>query len=253
MKAACRYKKILNRLPTALALVLFAGAMEVVGRYDLSLFLPRFSTVLRTLWNLVMAGPLWEAILRSLDSFVMGVTSAAVGGILAGLVLGRYPLIAAVFDPFIGFMMSAPLPTLVPVLIVLFGVGRVVVLLTVFLFAFFIILVNTRAGVEGTRQSLVDMARSYGASEVQLLGKVYLPSALPSIATGLRLGVINGFKGLIIAEMMLGLGGLGRLLAQYANVYLISHLYAVVLTVMGMALLGAYVVQALDGLFIRWK
>jgi len=123
----------------------------------------------------------------------------------------------------------------------------------VFLFAFFIILVNTRAGVEGTRQSLVDMARSYGASEVQLLGKVYLPSALPSIATGLRLGVINGFKGLIIAEMMLGLGGLGRLLAQYANVYLISHLYAVVLTVMGMALLGAYVVQALDGLFIRWK
>ncbi|MDR7534294.1 MAG: ABC transporter permease subunit [Armatimonadota bacterium] len=240
-------------LPTLGALVAFVMAVEAVGRLDLSLFLPTFSAVARVWWQLLQAGPLLAAVLKSLVAFGIGFGAATAGGIVSGLVLGRFRLLGLVFDPFFNVMMSAPLVAFVPVLITLFGISDVVVVVTVFLFAFFVIVVNTRTGFEGTDRRLVEMARSYGAGELQLFLRVYVPAALPAIMVGLQLGIVNGVKGLVVGEMLLALVGLGEFLVRYANVFLITHLYAVIATIMTMALVASYAVQLVDRVLIRWK
>ncbi len=213
-------------LPTVLALAGLVLAVETIGRFDISLFLPTFSAVARVWLRLVREGVLPRAVETSLTSLAVGFGSAALAGIVLGLALGRYRLAGRVLDPYINFMMSAPLAAFVPVLIAIFGVSGRVVTITVFLFSFFIVLVNTRTGLEGTPRSLVEMARSYGAGDLALFRYIYLPAALPAIMVGLQLGAVNAVKGLVVGEMMLALLGLGQLLVQYANVFLITHLYA---------------------------
>lgn len=240
-------------LPVALAIVALFVVAEALGSLGRFLFLPRASSVLAAWWQMAREGVLLPTLLGSLRALVIGYAAAAVAGVGVGLLVGRFRLLGEVLDPFINVLMSAPLVALVPVLITLFGINEIVVVLTVFLFSFFVILVNARAGIRGTEPSLVDMAASLGAGELQAMSSIYLPSALPSIMVGLQLGAVTAVKGLLVGEMLVALTGLGELLAKYANMFLITRLYATILTILVLALLASYAVQAADRLLIRWK
>src|SRR5207244_4086567 len=111
---------------------------------------------------------------------VKGFVPAAVLGVAVGLAMGRFATVRHLLDGWVNALMSAPLSALVPVLIALFGIRDTVVAATVFMFSFFVIVVNTLTGVRSTDPSLVEMARSFGAGEFALFGRVYLPSALPA-------------------------------------------------------------------------
>ena len=149
--------------------------------------------------------------------------------------------------------MSAPLSALVPVLIALFGIRDTVVAATVFLFAFFVIVVNTMTGVRGTERSLVDMARAFGAGEASLFARIYLPAALPAIMLGLRLGAVQAVKGMVVGEMLISLVGLGERLIYYGNTFLIPELYAVIASVLIIAILSSTLVQSAERALVRWK
>jgi len=101
--------------------------------------------------------------------------------------------------------------------------------------------------------SLVEMARSFGAGEFALFGRVYLPSALPAVMLGLRLGVVQAVKGMVVGEMLISLVGLGERLIYYGNTFLIAELYAVIASVLLIALATSQLAQALDRALIRWK
>jgi NitT/TauT family transport system permease protein len=246
-------KTLRAALPALAAVAGLAVLMEVLGRLDVSLFLPRFSSVVAVWWDMVRTGPLLRTLATSVRALLLGYAAAAAGGIVVGLLLGRYRGLARTFEPYVNAMMSAPLVALVPVLITLFGISEVVVVVTVFLFAFFVVLVNTRTGLESTDPSLVAMARSFGAGELQTFRKIYLPAALPAIMVGLELGAVTAVKGLVIGEMLVALTGMGELLAKYANMFLVTRLYAVILTILVLALLASYSVQALHRVLVRWK
>jgi NitT/TauT family transport system permease protein len=242
-----------DALLVAGALAGLAAVLELVGRLDLSLFLPRVSDVVAMWWVLVKEGVLLPVLARSLRSLLLGYAAAAVVGVALGLVLGRSRLLGQAFDPYVNMLMSAPLVALVPILITIFGISEVVVVVTVFLFSFFVVLVNTRTGMQAAERSVLEMARSFGASEPQIFRSIYLPAALPSIMVGLELGAVTAVKGLVVGEMLVALVGLGELLAKYGNVFLITRLYAVILTILVLALLCSYAVQLADRLVIRWK
>jgi NitT/TauT family transport system permease protein len=178
---------------------------------------------------------------------------ASVVGIAIGLAMGRFRTVRYLLDGWINALMSAPLSALVPVLIALFGIRDTVVTATVFLFAFFVIVVNTMTGVRGTERSLVDMARSFGASETALFARIYLPSALPAAMLGLRLGAVQAVKGMVVGEMLISLVGLGERLIYYGNTFLIPELYAIIASVLVVALLSATLVQACERALVRWK
>ena len=235
------------------AILVLAIVWEIVGRLDVSMFVPPFSTVTAAWWRLVVDGTLPRAASSSLVSLVEGFVPAAVLGVALGLAMGRFAALRHLLDGWINTLMSAPLSALVPVLIALFGIRDTVVAAAVFMFSFFVIVVNTMTGVRGTERALVEMARSFGAGEGALFGRIYLPSALPAIMLGLRLGAVQAVKGMVVGEMLISLVGLGERLIYYGNTFLIVDLYAVILTVLVIALAVSQLAQSLDRALIRWR
>jgi NitT/TauT family transport system permease protein len=226
---------------------------EILGRFDLSTFLPPVSRVAVAWWTLVTNGTLPHAAASSLLSLVKGFVPAALLGVAVGLAMGRFRTVRYLLDGWVNALMSAPLSALVPVLIALFGIRDTVVAATVFMFSFFVIVVNTMTGVRSTDRSLVEMARAFGAGEATLFGRIYLPAALPALMLGLRLGVVQAVKGMVVGEMLISLVGLGERLIYYGNTFLIPDLYAVIVSVLLIALLTASLVQRADAALVRWK
>ena len=242
-----------DRRAAVIALVGLVVAWEIVGRLDISMFVPPLSHVAAVWWRLVVDGTLGRAASSSLTSLVKGFVPAAVLGVLVGLLMGRFATVRRVLDGWVNALMSAPLSALVPVLIALFGVRDTVVAATVFMFSFFVIVVNTQAGVRGTEPSLVEMARSFGAGEVKLFARIYLPAALPAVMLGVRLGLVQAVKGMVVGEMLISLVGFGERLIYYGNTFLITELYAVILSVLAIALLTSQAAYACDRALVRWK
>jgi NitT/TauT family transport system permease protein len=240
----------------AVTLAALAGLVigwELLGRLEISMFIPPLSRVVAVWWQLLGDGTLPRAASSSLLSLVKGFVPAAVLGVVVGLAMGRFALVRHVLEGWVNALMSAPLSALVPILIALFGIRDTVVAATVFMFSFFVIVVNTETGVRGTERSLVDMARAFGAGEAALFGRIYLPAALPAVTLGLRLGVVQAVKGMVVGEMLISQVGLGERLIYYGNTFLIVELYAVILSVLVLALLTAQAAQAVDRTLVRWK
>lgn len=226
---------------------------ELLGRLDVSMFVPPISRIAAAWWQLLGNGTLATAASSSLVSLAKGFGPAAVLGVAVGLAMGRFRTVRYLLDGWVNALMSAPLSALVPVLIALFGIRDTVVAATVFMFSFFVIVVNTMTGVRGTERSLVEMARVFGAGEVALFRRIYLPAALPAIMLGLRLGAVQAVKGMVVGEMLISLVGLGERLIYYGNTFLITELYAVIVSVLVIALLASQAVQAADRALVRWK
>jgi NitT/TauT family transport system permease protein len=226
---------------------------EVLGRLDVSMFVPPLSRVAGAWWRLAGDGTIPRAASGSLLSLAKGFVPAAVFGVLLGLAMGRFASVRHLLDGWVNTLMSAPLSALVPVLIALFGIRDTVVAAAVFTFSFFVIVVNTAAGVRSTDRGLVEMARSFGGGEVALFRRIYLPSALPALMLGVRLGAVQAVKGMVVGEMLISLVGLGERLIYYGNTFLITELYAVILTVLGIALVISQLAALAEGALVKWK
>jgi ABC-type nitrate/sulfonate/bicarbonate transport system permease component len=123
----------------------------------------------------------------------------------------------------------------------------------VFLFAIFVIIINTMTGVKQVDTVLLEMARSFGAREREIFFKIMLPAALPAIMAGLRLGMGRAVKGMVTAEMLLTLTGIGAMIMQYGSSFATDSLFAVILTILLVALLAMKAVQWIDRRLTGWK
>lgn len=226
---------------------------EAVGRADVALFVPPLSRVLGTWWVLAVDGTLARALSTSLLALAQGFGLALLVGVALGAAMGCSRAVQYVCDPYMNALTSAPLSALIPVLMALFGVRGTVVTATVFLFAAPVIAVNTMTGVKGVDRSVQEMARAFGATPRQFFAKILIPAALPAILAGTHLGAMQAVKGMVVGEMLISLMGLGERLIYYGNTFLILHLYAVILTVVALALLAAQLIHLADRALIRWK
>jgi NitT/TauT family transport system permease protein len=141
--------------------------------------------------------------------------------------------------------LSAPLSALVPVFMILFGLGTPTVIVTVFMFAVWIIVLDTRAGVLSISPSLMEMSRSFGASRAERF-KMVLLAALPEILAGIRLGMIRGVKGVVIGQLLVSIIGVGALFQLYQQNFLMAHFWALVLILFTIALTLAELVAKLE-------
>ena len=149
--------------------------------------------------------------------------------------------------------MSAPTTAFVPVLILWFGLGMESRIAVVFLFAIFVIIINTMTGVKQVDTVLMEMARSFCAREREIFFKIMLPAALPAIMAGLRLGMGRAVKGMVTAEMLLTLTGIGAMIMQYGSSFATDSLFAVILTILMVALVAMKAVQWIDRRLTGWK
>jgi NitT/TauT family transport system permease protein len=249
--AAARHRGALAR-PALLALLLGACLWEGIARLWQIPFLPPFSHVLRTAAGLITSGEVLGYLAASMAALLLGYVLAVVAGVALGLLMGRYRKVEYALDVYVNAMLATPKIVLVPVLFALFGLNRSVQVAIVFLSAFFVIVVNTMSGIRHVDVSTIEMARSFGASERQLFAKVLLPGSLPLTMAGLRLGMGRAVKGMINAEMLIAVFGLGGLLSTYGSRFDAEGVFAVLLIVVSVALLCSFVVQSIERRVTRW-
>jgi NitT/TauT family transport system permease protein len=156
------------RVPMMASILVWCLVWEIVGQTGLMYLVPPFSSVLVAVVELVQLEKFQAATVTTLRSFASGIALAAVIGIALGVLMGRVKAADKLLGMWVNLFVSAPLSALVPVLMILSGMGERTIVVSVFLFAVWIIVLDTRAGVLHVSASLIDMGRSYGASRWQL-------------------------------------------------------------------------------------
>ena len=211
-----------------LSLAVWFLLWEAVGRAGLSSIVPPFTSVIEAAITLVPSDKFHAAALITLRSFGLGMALAIAVGIPLGLLMARAKSIGRILGLWVNIFVSAPISALVPLLMAVVGIGETTVVVTVFLFAVFVITLDTQVGITHADRSLVEMARSFGASRSQLYTKVLFLSALPEILAGVRLGAIRGVKGVVIGQLLVAIIGVGELFEVYSNNFLMEEFWALV-------------------------
>lgn len=214
---------------------------EVFARALGSLLFPPLSSTLIALGQLLVTPSFWEALWTSNQAMILGYSVAAIAGVGLGVLIARWRAGEKMIDPYLSIMLATPIAALIPVLILVAGLGLFARSLIVFVFSVVVIIVNTRTGLRTLEPSWVEMARCFGANEAQLWVKVLLPGALPGVVTGLRLGLGRALTGMVAVELTLIAVGIGRLILDYQATFEAASVYAVVLVVIfeAVSILGA--------------
>jgi NitT/TauT family transport system permease protein len=211
------------------------------------------SDIVGRVGNWIERGTLGFHMAITLQEMAMGFTIGSVLGVSIGFLMGRSLLLARLFDPFIIGFNSIPKLALAPLFILWFGVGlepKVVLVTTV---VFFLVFLNTYAGVRDTDRELVDIVRLMGASQRDLLSMVVLPSASPWILTGLKLAVPYSLISAVVGELMASNKGLGFLLINAQGQFDTAGVFAAIFILMFMGLIINEVVNRAEARLLRWK
>jgi NitT/TauT family transport system permease protein len=217
---------------------------EIVSRFLISnaLFLAAPSQIAIAIYNLAVSGELWHHMGISALEFALGYVIASVLGIALGVAMASSITAKQALQPWVSGLYATPTIALAPLFILWFGIGiwsKVIVVISLVLFP---VAINTEAGLRTTSERLIEMLRSFGATKRQIFFKISLPSALPFILTGLKLGIGRGLIGVVVAELFGSRAGLGRLISQSADAFNMPELFAgvVILAVAGIVMTAGF-------------
>ncbi len=224
-----------KRIPLSISLMFWFIVWELVGRAKLSTIVPPVSRVIVMGIAILPSEKFIKAAGISLHSFVIGMALALVLGIPLGVMMARVESVGRILGTWVNIFVSAPISALVPILMGVIGIGEPTVVVTVFLFAVFVIILDTQVGVRKADRLLVEMARSFGARGYQIYTKVLMLSALPEILAGVRLGAIRGVKGMVIGQLLISIIGVGELFELYSKHFLMEEFWSLVILVFAFA------------------
>jgi NitT/TauT family transport system permease protein len=224
-------------LLTAASLTFWCLLWEAIGRTGVSMVVPPLTRVLGSGVGALVSEKFAAAAVLSLRTFAVGMGLALAIGIPVGVLMARSEAASRILRVWVSVFLSAPVSALVPILMAVLGIGETTVVATVFLFAVFVIIVDTEVGVRQVSRSLLEMAGGFGAGRLQLYRKILLPGALPEILAGIRLGAIRGVKGVVIGQLLVAIIGVGELFELYSQNFLMEEFWALVLVVFAFAAL----------------
>jgi NitT/TauT family transport system permease protein len=175
-------------------------------------FFPPPSTVMRVFWELLRSGELITHLAISLQRIVAGFVLGAIPGVLLGLLMGRSRIIRAIIDPIVAALYPIPKISLLPLILLIFGLGETSKVVTIAIAGFFLVLITTAHGVMQIDPIFLLAGQNYGARGWKLFTKVILPASLPSIFTGLRLSLGISLLIVVAAEFVAANHGIGYLI-----------------------------------------
>lgn len=236
-----------------LVLAFLAAWQFASGRLVSDFWISNPTSVWSALVRFASNGQLWPAVRATLLETATGFAVGAAAGIVIGLVFGVSPLIARVLDPFFVLLNSIPRVALIPLFILWFGIGVETKVIFAATLVFFPVCLNTFAGVRDVDRDLIDVIMVMGATRLDAVRRVLVPSALVWVFAGLRMSIPFALIGAVIAEMFTSNEGLGYLIAVTANQYDTAGSFAslFVTTALGLALTWA--VSQLESRTLRWR
>ena len=215
-----------------LTLAVILTGWEVFGRRTSTVTFASVSRTWGALLEMTVSGDLWKAWRSDLAIMFTALAISAVAGIVLGFVMGRYRSIDNTVEPvFVGVFMT-PKIALLPIIALWLGYQFNAKVLIVILFSFFEIFFTVRDGIKVTNAEYVDVARAYSIPEGMMLTKIIAPATAPYIITGLRLGLLHGMVGVVLAGFFLEANGIGGLISNQTNEFRMHTTFAGMLTVM---------------------
>lgn len=254
-----RTRRVLDALLTgvgrSVAIVALLAVWELAPRLGLvdATFLPSFSTVLGAWWDLLVGGQLLENTQASLARSLAGFGLAVAGAVPLGLLIGWYKPVATLLNPVLEVFRNTAALALLPVFVLLLGIGETSKIAIVFYACTWPILLNTISAVGGVDPTLLRLAKSMNLSGFRLFQKVILPAAVPTVFTGIRLAGAVSILVLVAAEMVGAKAGLGYLINASQFNFAIPQMYAGIITISAIGVLFNQLLVSLERRFTSWR
>ncbi len=211
------------------------------------------SAILRAGVKLFGAGEMWNHMLVSGTEFAIGFGIAILFGIPFGMLLGWYKTINYIFEPFVSALNATPRVALLPLIIIWFGIGIWSKVVIVFLGALFPIILTTYAGVRTIDETLLRAARSFGANDRQIFKTIALPSSVPFIIAGMKLGLGRALVGIVVGELVAASAGVGYFIAIAGATFQTDKLFVGIFIITGFGVLMTAWLSALERRFEAWR
>jgi ABC-type nitrate/sulfonate/bicarbonate transport system permease component len=245
-------KKILGTISISIFLIVW----ELVGnvfQWINPMFMSAPSLIFKAALEMFRSGEIYHDLYVSGIEFLGGYFLAAAVAIPFGILVGWYKRMSYVFDPFINAMNATPRVALLPLVIIWLGIGILSKVGIIFLGAVFSILINTRDGVKTTPLSLLNAARSFGASEWMVFKTVVVPSTIPFILTGLRLAVGRALVGVLVGELYAATAGIGFMITVAGATFQTDKVFVGVGIFALSGMIGMELLTKVERRFDRWR
>ncbi len=239
----------------SIAVVLLLGIWEALPRLGVlnSVFLPPFSRVLAAWWTILLNGQLQTDFMASIYRIAVGFGLSVLIAVPLGLLIAWYRPVQEFLNPVLEIFRNTASLALLPVLILILGIGQTSKIVLVFYSCTWPILLNTISGVRNVDPLLIKAARSMGLPPMRMFQKVVLPAAVPTIFTGIRLAGSHAVLVIIAAELVGANAGLGFLVTYAQQNFMIPTMYAAVITISALGLIVNRILVAIERYFCRWQ
>jgi len=247
-----RFQIIAIRL---LLLAVLLAAWETLPRNGIvnAMLLPPLTDVLSTLVQLIQRTQVQEAILVTAAEVIVAFIIAVPLGAVIGVLIAEYDYAGQIFKPLLFYVFSVPKSIFLPMFILIMGIGFQQKVAYAAFSTIFVVIMSATAAVESVKADHILVARSYGATRMQILTRVYVPSMLPILLETLRISMIFNFTGVMIAEMYASRTGIGHLISNWGENFQLPQLFAGVIMLAAVAILFNETVRFLENRVSAWR
>ncbi|MGN1174242.1 MAG: ABC transporter permease [Roseburia sp.] len=210
--------QVIERIIFFLVPVVLLIIWQILGNAGIinATIMPTPSSIFKTFLDLLKSGDLAEDLGASMGRVLIGFFFGTLAGLLFGIVTGLYPKINKAVAAIFGILRPIPMIGLVPLMILWFGIGEKSKIIVIAVGTFWSVLINTQEGIFNVNDKLIEVAQLLEKNKITVLTKIIFPAAIPSIFTGIRLGVGNAWKSVVAAEMLAATKGVGHMI-EYAR------------------------------------
>jgi NitT/TauT family transport system permease protein len=195
----------------------------------------------------------WHHMYSTMTAMLIALAASSVFGIVIGIGLGLAPKVEAVVDPFVSAFNSMPRVALAPFFIIYFGIGQMSKIALAFSIVAVVMLVSANAGIKSVDRDILTLSSAMNVRRRQLFFKIMLPSAIPSIFGGLRLGVVYSLLGVVTSEILASKAGIGQLIARDSGVFNMQYVYAEIFVLMIVGVVINLAMTAVERRLLRWQ
>ena len=216
-------------------------------------FFPPPTAIIRTFIDMIASGTLLDHISISLYRIIGGFLLGVIPGIIIGLLMGLYGPIRYFMSPIVMAFMPIPTLALMPIIIILFGIGDLSKVITIAGSVFFPVVINTAAGVMNIDSIYLDVAKNYGAGKKEFFFKIALPGALPVMLEGIQMGQAIALLTIVAAEMVGATSGIGFLIWTSYKAFLLKEMYVGLILISFFGYIFSLLLRSLQKKLVPWR
>lgn len=211
------------------------------------------SLIIQAFIPLVMSGELLYNTYISVQRVLLGFLAGAVPGVLLGMAMGLSPVVRSAIDPMIAATYPIPKLAIMPLILLIFGLGEISKIFTIAIGVFYLVVINTMAGVLSIDRIYLDVAKNFGAGRKNFYLTVAFPGALPMIFAGLKLGMGMALILIVAAELSAAKAGVGWMIWRAYDMFDIEQMFVALIILSILGYLFSLILDAIERLVLPWK